>query len=207
LATRLPEIPLLLRQYRRLCEATERIAQPHKLTFNARTRRRSRGGTQGKSSEVRDRCLNRDSGGNHSRGCDLCGSLSWKTRTAGYHYDRASRIREGGAHGTCTFGSKVWVELEKKDALSIQKGDPMEIRGPVSYVQGSVFRRERLCRYTGWPNSKESVVAGFGLGNLGTPHTIAVPIPKALHARWADSSHCVFTPSMASSPVMEISSR
>jgi len=70
------------------------------------------------------------------------------------------------------------VELEKKDALSIKKGDPITIRGPVSYVQGSVFGGENCVAIQVWPNSKDSVVGGFGMGNLGLPHTIVISVSK-----------------------------
>ena len=114
-------------------------------------------------------------------GAIYAGSLSWKTRNRwGITMSVPQEFEKAARDGTCTFGSKVWVELEKKDALSIQKGDPMEIRGPVSYVQGSVFGASDCVDIQVWPNSKESVVAGFGLGNLGTPHTIAVPISESV---------------------------
>ena len=82
--------------------------------------------------------------------------------------------------GACTFGSKVWVELAKKDALSIQKGDPITVRGAVSYVEGSVLLANDCVDIQVWPNSQQSVVKGLGLGNLGTPHTLAMPVSDSV---------------------------
>ena len=103
--------------------------------------------------------------------------VSWKTRNRwGITMSAPQEFEEAVRDGTCTFGCKVWVELEKKDALSIQKGDPITVRGTVSYVQGSVFGGSDCVDIQVWPNSKESVATYFRMGNLGTPQTIAVPI-------------------------------
>ena len=58
--------------------------------------------------------------------------------------------------GACTFGSKVWVDLEKSKALSIHRGDPITVRGPVSYIEGSLFPSGSHCVVIQVrPNSKE----------------------------------------------------
>ncbi len=83
--------------------------------------------------------------------------------------------------GACTFGSKVWVDLERSKALSIHKGDPITVRGTVSYIQGGLLLSGDNCvAIQVWPNSKDSVTKGFGLGNLGTPHTLVVPVSDSV---------------------------
>ena len=100
------------------------------------------------------------------------GSFRWETRNRwGITMSLPQEFETVVGDGACTFGSKVWVELEKKDALSIQKGDPITVRGAVSYIEGSVLLANDCVVIQVWPNSEQSVVKGFGLGNLGqSPH-------------------------------------
>jgi len=105
------------------------------------------------------------------------GSFRWETRNRwGISMSLPEEFEALVREGACTFGSKVWVELEKKDALSIQKGDPIAVQGAVSYIQGSVLLASDCVDIQIWPNSEQSITKGLGLGNLGSPHTIAVPI-------------------------------
>ncbi|MEI8372863.1 MAG: DUF4339 domain-containing protein [Planctomycetota bacterium] len=112
-------------------------------------------------------------------GAKYSGSFNWETRSRwGISMNMPPEFEPLSRDGACIFGSKVWIELEKKDALSIQKGDPITIRGPVSYIQGSSLGATDCVAIQVWPNSKDSVTAGFGMRNLGIPHTIAVPVSK-----------------------------
>jgi hypothetical protein len=35
--------------------------------------------------------------------------------------------------GICRFNSTVWVDLKKEDALTLKKGEPIIVQGPISY--------------------------------------------------------------------------
>lgn len=110
-------------------------------------------------------------------GAKYAGDFRWETRnrwgiSMSLPQDFEALVRDG----VCTFGSKVWINLEKKDALLIQKGDPITIRGPVSYKEGGVLFPSDCVDIQVWPNTDQSVVKGLGLGNLGSPQTIAMPV-------------------------------
>ncbi len=80
--------------------------------------------------------------------------------------------------GACTFGSKVWVKLDKEQALSIHKGDSITVRGPVSYVEGIVgpFGPGDHCvQIVVWPSDTDHPKM-LGIGGIGQPHTIVVPV-------------------------------
>ena len=75
---------------------------------------------------------------------------------------------------TCTFAGKVFVVLATKDALSINKGDPVTIQGPISYREGQA-----------WGDGENFVDIGvqpcrngpWGVeAHLGAPQTICVPV-------------------------------
>ena len=114
-------------------------------------------------------------------GPKYAGDFRWKTRnrwgiTMSLPEDFEGVVRDG----ICTFGNKVWVELQRRDALSIRKGDPIMVEGPVSYVEGAQLMPEGCIAIQVWPNSGGSVVKHIGLGDLGTPHTIIVPVAPSV---------------------------
>ena len=88
------------RQYRRLCDATERSTQRPANGHSApRGDCRSCGrNSRRRVAKSRDCWLYWNGGGNHSRGCQICRIVKWEAeKPLGYHYDRSARIREGGA--------------------------------------------------------------------------------------------------------------
>ena len=114
-------------------------------------------------------------------GAQYAGSFRWKTRdrwgitmTVPQEFEAVVRDR------TCTFGSKMWIELKREDALSIHKGDPISVQGPVTYIEGSTlgFGSNNCVEIQVWPNSEENIVGQVfsGFGDLGSPHTIGVPV-------------------------------
>jgi hypothetical protein len=112
-------------------------------------------------------------------GARYAGSLRWETRNRwGITMSLPQDFEPLARDGACTFGSKVWVELEKKDALSIRKGDPITVRGAVSYVGGAVLLggMDGYCiEMQVWP-SNANHPSIMGIGGMGQPHTIVVRV-------------------------------
>jgi hypothetical protein len=85
------------------------------------------------------------------------------------------------ADGTCSFDSKLWVNLTQKDILSIHKGDPITLRGRVSYSAGMEIMpfADNCVALQVWPTDRDH--PGFlGLGGMGQPHTVVIPVADNL---------------------------